>query len=117
MASSDADQSGILAAGAVLDQFAEVLHSQPLRQLSKAQLGPAKLADLFRQLRNVDPLTHNANNGAAATHGKQTQAEQWCLYFQQHMESSIPMQQAVARVEAASNQLAKAVSQRAAMLE
>mmetsp|Transcript_88669 Transcript_88669/g.156975 ORF Transcript_88669/g.156975 Transcript_88669/m.156975 type:complete len:1226 (+) Transcript_88669:24-3701(+) len=114
---SDSDKSGALAAGMVLDEFAEVLHSQPLRQLSKAHLSQSKLSDLFRQLRDVDPLTHNSNTGSAATSGKQAQAEQWCLYFQQHVESATPMQQAVARVEAASNELAKVVSHRAALLE
>jgi len=111
---SSIDAARMAAASAVLDQYAEVLKSKPLRQLAKAKLSPPKLEALFQQLRNVDPLV---GKKPAVLQGKQAQAEQMCKYFQEHMQAAAPVQKAVSLVEAASNQLAESVSRRAALLE
>jgi len=108
------DTSRMAAASAVLEQYAEVLKSKPLRQLAKAKLSPPKLEALYQQLRNVDPLVGKV---PVATQGKQAQAEQMCKYFQEHMQAAAPVQKAVSLVEAASNSLAESVSKRAALLE
>jgi chromosome segregation ATPase len=102
------------AASVVLEQYAEVLQSKPLKQLAKAKLSPPKLQALYQQLRNVDPLASNAHMPAQ---GKQAQAEQMCKYFQEHMQAAAPVQKAVSLVEAASNELAESVSKHAALGE
>jgi hypothetical protein len=108
------DMSRMAAASAVLEQYAEVLKSKPLRQLAKAKLSPPKLEALYQQLRNVDPLVGKV---PVVTQGKQAQAEQMCKYFQEHMQAAAPVQKAVSLVEAASNSLAESVSKQAALLE
>jgi len=108
------DMSRLTAASDILEQYAEVLKSKPLRQLAKAKLSPPKLQALYQQLRNVDPLVGKV---PVATQGKQAQAEKMCEYFQQHMQAAAPVQKGVALVEAASNALAESVSQHAALLE
>ena len=65
-------------------------------------------------LQAVDPLTHP---GAIPAHGRQAQAEQWCLYFQKNAQSAVPVNKAAAVVEQASNELAEQESQHSALEE
>jgi hypothetical protein len=108
------DVARVSAASAVLEQYADVLKSKPLRQLSKAKLSPTKLQALYQQLRNVDPLVGKV---PVAVQGKQAQAEQMCTYFQEHMQAAAPVQKAVSLVESSSNDLAESESHHAALLE
>lgn len=107
------DTTRSAAATNLLEQYAEVLNSKPLRQLAKAKLSPPKLQALFQQLQKVDPLGGKQKAGK----GKQAKAEQMCKYFQEHLQSASPVQKAVSLIEGSSNDLAEAVSRRAALLE
>lgn len=112
---SSVDATRTAAATTLLEQYAEVLKSKPLRQLAKAKLSAPKLEALFQQLRKVDPLVGKAP--AVAIPGKQAQAEKMCKYFQEHMQAAAPMQKAVSLIEGSSNQLAESVSRHQALLE
>lgn len=108
------DMTRTAAATTLLEQYAEVLKSKPLRQLAKAKLSRPKLEALFNQLRKVDPLVSKT---AVVAPGKQAKAEQMCKYFQEHMQAAAPVQKAVSLIEGSSNELAESVSRHAALLE
>jgi len=112
--SNEGSDDGLAARDAVLQQYAEVLHSTQLQMLSHAHLSPEKLATLSKRLQTVDPL-RSAN--AASSKNKQVQAEQWCSYFEQNEQTAAPVHQAIAHVEKANSELAEATSQRAALAE
>jgi len=111
---AEASTNSFAARDAVLQQYAEVLHSKQLQLLAHAHLAPAKLAALWKRLQTVDPLR---NATAASSKGKQAQAEQWCTYFEQNEQTAAPVRQAIAQVEKTSSELVQMKSQSAAIAE
>jgi len=113
LSSTPAGRAAVL----VMQQYGLALKSQTLQKLALAQdkLTAQKLRALWQRLQAVDPLAHAGAPSSA--HGKQAQAEQWCLYFQSHEASAAPLRRAAARWEVASGALDEATSQRAALVE
>merc|ERR1719329_453122 len=103
------DASRMQAADALLAQFAQTLQSKPLQQLVQAKLSPPKLSALFQKLQGVDPLKHPSHSSE--------QAEEACLFFEDNAQSASPVTQSAVKVEAASNDVAEALSHQSALLE
>jgi len=84
----------ITVATSLLEGFAKVLKSGPLKSVSqrlKKNLDISLLQRLWKQLQNLQ------NTGKSGE--KEKQAEKWCHYFQENQEGVAPMQEARDRVK------------------
>lgn len=102
------------AANAVLEQYAEVLDSQPLHRLAAAHLGADKIVALSRSLEAVDPMKSSPKD---AVHGENADQEKYCLNFLQNAEAVVSLPQAIALVEKSTDELSESTAKRAALAE